>query len=105
MTKTAQTAPDKAGDVLERTLNTLDQRITALSKRKDAASVASQVKLVRLYLLLAGEKRKHEAHERRITGALSTELVVQWARGLEPAERAGLVRSLQQLDSKRSGLA
>jgi hypothetical protein len=104
MTKKAETATDRTGSVLEKTLSSLERRIAALATKKDNASAAMQVKLARLYLQFASEHRKHEAQGHRITSALSTPLVVQWARGLEKSERAGLVRDLQLIDSTRSGL-
>lgn len=103
--KTTETTADRTGSVLEKTLSSLERRIAALSKKKDNASAAMQVKLARLYLQFASEHRKHEAQEHRITSALSTPLVVSWARSLDQRDRAGLVRELQQIDSKRSGLA
>jgi hypothetical protein len=96
---------DGASEVLAATLKSLSKRLKALAKKKDADSAQLEVKLARQYVALAAEKRKHDREARRISSELSLDVVLQWARSLNGADQAQLVRTLQQLTTKRSGLA
>jgi len=54
---------------------------------------------------VADSVRKAEAARAKRLDAITSAMVVAWFRALDPTERQRLVRELQQLDSKRSGLA
>lgn len=53
---------------------------------------------------MMAEQRKVEASRRKHTEGITRALVIAFARKLEPAERAQLVRDLQDIDARRSSL-
>lgn len=54
---------------------------------------------------IADSLRKVEAAKAKQQGGVTAEAVVAWARDQSRQERARLVRELQELDSRKSGLA
>lgn len=115
MTKTKkQTPADETADQIARDLF----RETLISIRDEIRDVRSGAKkpkkhtptetiayLSKQAASTYSELRKADAAERKHASSITKALVLDWFRGLEPAEQAQFVRELQQLGTKRSGLA
>lgn len=54
---------------------------------------------------IQAELRKTDAADHKRSSLITKALVIDWYRQLEPAEQAQFARELQQLTTKRSGLA
>lgn len=86
----------------------VDASVGALAESHGDASdslAGSLATLLTRIASVAGELRKAEAEERRRGDVMSPEAVLTWFRGLPSRDQAGLVAEMEQVTSRRSGLA
>ncbi len=86
-------------------LGKLDGHIKSLGSKLDDESALALAHLLTKIAMVHGELRKAEHAARREAGEFTPQQMLERARRMSVTERQSHVRELQQIDSKRSGLA
>ena len=106
---TAESVLDDAIGVLHVAIEEIRDQIAKIQKGKAGKSKFDRASRIAYLAQKAGSiadsVRKAEAARARRLDELTRELVMAWFRRLDAADRSSFVRELQNVDSKRSGLA
>lgn len=106
---TSETADQVARDIFRESLIVIRDEIRDVQsdkrKPKKHTKAETVAYLSKQAAFTYSELRKADAAEHKRSSSITKALVLDWFRGLEPAEQAQFVRELQQLGTKRSGLA
>lgn len=116
MSSTKRTEEVTVESVLDASLDALQMGVEAIHKEielisKGKAGKSKHDKASRIAFLsqrvgaIADSVRKIEAARAKRSMSITKALVVEWFRQLDTTDRGRFVRELQQIDSKRSGLA
>lgn len=93
---------------LDRTRRLLNDGLTKLEDMMDDGArddADDQARVLTRIAQVQAELRKADAEERRRGEALSIPIVLEWARSLSAGDRQVLLRELEHMNQKRSGLS